>query len=316
MALLPLAQATVNPGFRQNMVSAAGVLLTVVGLVLLIACANVANLLLARASVRQREVAVRLSLGASRGRLVRQLLTEGLLLALVARRPRDGARLVGAGRPVVAAAARARGRRGRPHARPARARLHARGLAGDGGRCSGWRRRCCASRPDIAAELKQRGGASGFGNRPWSLRNLLVASQVALSLVALVGAGLFVRSLANAQKIDPGFDYEKLALLSVDLGAQGYDEARARDFHRRVLERVKGLPGVERATLASGVPLFNGGFMRTVFPEGVDSSDRKNGKLVQLNTVEPGYFETMGIPLKRGRDFAAERPRRTRRTWW
>jgi macrolide transport system ATP-binding/permease protein len=162
-----------------------------------------------------------------------------------------------------------------------------------------------ASRPEIASELKQRGGTSGFGNRPWSLRNLLVASQVALSLVALVGAGLFVKSLANAQRIDPGFDYEKLALLTFDLGAQGYDEARSRDFHRRLLERASALPGIESATLASGVPLFQGGFARTVFPEGVDSSDRKNGKLVQLNTVEPGYFETLGIPLKRGRDFAA-----------
>ena len=131
-----------------------------------------------------------------------------------------------------------------------------------------------------------------------------MAGQVALSLVALVGAGLFVKSLANAQRIDPGFDHEKLAVLTVDLGAQGYDEARARDFQRRVLERAAALPGVERATLASGIPLFQGGFMRTVFPEGVDSSDRKNGKLVQLNTVEPGYFATMGVTLLRGRDFA------------
>ncbi len=134
---------------------------------------------------------------------------------------------------------------------------------------------------------------------------MLVSLQVAVSLCVLIGAGLFVKSLGSAQKIDPGFEYEKLALLTVDLGAQGYDEERSRDFHNRVLERVGALPGVERATLASGVPLFNGGLARTVFPEGVDSSDRKNGKLVQLNTVRPGYFETMGIPLKRGRDFAA-----------
>jgi len=123
-------------------------------------------------------------------------------------------------------------------------------------------------------------------------------------LVALIGAGLFVKSLGNAQRIDPGFDYEQLGVLTVDLGAQGYDEARARDFHRRMLERAVALPGVERATLATGIPLLQGSFLRTVFPEGVDASDRKNGKLVQLNTVEPGYFETLGIPLRRGRDFA------------
>jgi len=304
VALLPLAQATINPGFRQTMVSAAGLLLTVVGLVLLIACANVANLLLARASVRQREVAVRLSLGASRGRLVRQLLTEGLLLAAIA------------GVLGMAIAYWAQGTLWSQ--RPPALAVDAIDLTPDlrvlgftlvvsllTAVLFGLVPALSASRPDIASELKQRGGAGSFGNRPWSLRNLLVASQVALSLVALVGAGLFVRSLANAQKIDPGFDYQKLALLTVDLGAQGYEEERSRDFHHRLLERVQALPGVERATLASGVPLFQGSFLRTVFPEGVDSSDRKNGKLVQLNTVEPGYFETMGIPLKRGRDFAA-----------
>ena len=303
VALLPLAQATINPGFREGMVNAAGVLLTVVGLVLLIACANVANLLLARASVRQREVAVRLSLGASRPRLIRQLLTEGLLLAIVA------------GALGMALAYWAQGVLWSQ--RPP-------GLAADAvdlrpdlrvlgftlgvslltavlfGLLPAWR----SSRPDLASELKQRGGGSGFGSHLWSLRNMLVSLQVAVSLCVLIGAGLFVKSLGNSQKIDPGFDYEKLALLTIDLGAQGYEEERARDFENRVLERVAGLPGVERATLASGVPLFQGGFSRTVFPEGVDSSDRKNGKLVQLNTVKPGYFETMGIPLKRGRDFA------------
>ena len=170
-----------------------------------------------------------------------------------------------------------------------------------------------ASRPDIVGELKQRGGPAIGGNRPLNLRSLLVAGQVALALVALVAAGLFVKSLGNAQRIDPGFDHEKLAVLTIDLGAQGYGEEQARDFQRRMLERAAALPGVERATLASGVPLFQGGFMRTVFPEGVDSSDRKNGKLVQLNTVEPGYFETMGITLLRGRDFAAsDHPESTR----
>jgi predicted permease len=302
VALLPLAQATINPGFRENMVSAAGLLLTVVALVLLIACANVANLLLARASVRQREVAVRLSLGASRGRLVRQLLTEGLLLAMVA----------GVLGMLIAYWAQGVLWSQRPP-----------GLAADAIDISpdlrvlgftlavslvtalvfGLAPALTASRPNIVGELKQRGGPALGGNRPFNLRSLLVAGQVALSLVTLVGAGLFVKSLGNAQRIDPGFDHDKLAVLTVDLGAQGYGEEQARDFHRRMLERTAALPGVERATLASGIPLFQGGFLRTVFPEGVDSSDRKNGKLVQLNTVEPGYFETMGIPLKRGRDF-------------
>ncbi len=304
LALLPLSQATINPGFRDNMKQAAGLLATVVGLVLLIACANVANLLLARASARQREVAVRLSLGASRGRLVRQLLTEGLLLALLAC-------VLGL---VIAYWAQGVLWSQRPP-----------GLAVDAVDLTlnlrvlgftlavslvtalvfGLAPALSSSRPDIVGELKQRGGPAIGGNRPFNLRRLLVAGQVALSLVALVGAGLFVKSLGNAQRIDPGFDHEKLAVLTVDLGAQGYGEEQARDFQRRMLERARALPGVESATLASGVPLFQGSFLRTVFPEGVDSSDRKNGKLVQLNTVETGYFQAMGVALLRGRDFAA-----------
>jgi predicted permease len=302
VALMPLAQATINPGFRQNMVLASGLLMTVVGLVLLIACANVANLLLARASVRQREVAVRLSIGASRGRLVRQLLTEGLLLAMLG--GLAGMALAYWAQRVLWAQ------------RPPALAVDALDLTPDARVLGftllvslltavifGLAPAFSASRPDLVAELKQRSGSSSFGNRPFTLRNLLVAGQVALSLVALVGAGLFVKSLRNAQAIDPGFDHERLAVLTVDLGAQGYDEARAREFQRRMLERTSALPGVERATLASAIPLFQGGFLRTVFPEGVDAGDRKNGRLVQLNTVEPGYFRTTGIELRRGRAF-------------
>jgi predicted permease len=303
VSLVPLAQSTINPGFRRNMVRAGGLLMTVVGLVLLIACANVANLLLARAAGRQREVAVRLSLGASRGRLVRQLLTEGLLLAALA----------GVLGLVLAYWAQSVLWSMRPPALPADAidlTPGARVLAFTVlvsaltavvfGLVPAW----SASRPDLVAELKQRAGGSARGNRPWSLRNLLVAGQVALSLVALVGAGLFVRSLARTQRVAPGFDHDRLAVLTVDLGAQGYDEARARAFQRELLERARALPGVERATLASSIPLFQGGVLRTVFTEGSDTSDRRNGRFVQLNVVEPGYLQTMGVPLLRGRDLA------------
>jgi predicted permease len=303
IALMPLAQSTINPGFRQNMVKVGGLLTTIVGLVLLIACANVANLLLARASARQREVAVRLSLGASRGRLVRQLLTEGLLLAVLA----------GALGLLIAYWGQAALWAVRPPALPADSidlTPGARVLAFTAlvsvlaAIVFGLVPALSASRPDLVAELKQRAGGAAGGNRSWSLRNVLVAGQVALSLVALVGAGLFVKSLGRAQQIAPGFDHERLAVLTVDLGASGYDEARGREFHRLLLERSRSLPGVERASLASGIPLLQGGFLRTVFPEGADTSDRKHGRLVQLNTVEPGYLQTMGITLLRGRDFA------------
>jgi predicted permease len=130
---------------------------------------------------------------------------------------------------------------------------------------------------------------------------MLVATQIALSLVALIGAGLFLRSLQNAQRIRPGFDMDRLAVMSFDLGAQGYTEERGRQFQQRVLEQVAAVPGVESATLASTVPLFNGGFARTVFLEGQDASDRRSGRLVQISVVGSRYLETVGIPLLRGR---------------
>jgi predicted permease len=128
-----------------------------------------------------------------------------------------------------------------------------------------------------------------------------VSAQIALSLVALVGAGLFLRSLQHAQQISPGFDTEHLAVLSFDLGAQGYTEERGRQFQQRVLDRAASVPGVQAASVSSTVPLFAGGFARTVFLEGQDGSDRGAGRLVQISIVGSRYLETVGIPLLRGR---------------
>src|SRR5581483_3399947 len=158
-----------------------------------------------------------------------------------------------------------------------------------------------ASHPDLVVELKERAGAPAGSRHPFALRNVLVAGQIALSLIALVGAGLFLRSLQHAQQISPGFDVEHLATLSFDLGAQGYSEARGRQFQKDVLDRVASIPGVQSATLASTVPLFAGGFARTVFLEGQDATDRRAGKLVQITVAAPHYLETLGIPLVRGR---------------
>ena len=151
-----------------------------------------------------------------------------------------------------------------------------------------------------------------FRSRWFSVRNVLVMGQVALSLVALVGAGLFIRSLAKAQKIEVGFETKRLMILSFDAGAEGYTGARALDFYRQVTERVKTLPMVENAAIASSGP-FNT-FSRTVFPEGLDASDKRNGHLTPLNQVLPGFFETLGIPSCAG----AASPQRTTssRPWW
>jgi predicted permease len=300
VTLIPLAQATINPGFRDNIVRAGGVLMTIVALVLLIACANVANLLLARAAARQKEIAVRLSLGAGRGRLIMQLLTEGTLLALIG----------GAAGLLLAYWAQGLLWSFRPPFLAADAidlhpdrqvLLFTLAVSVATGMIFGLAPAIQASRPDLVVELKDKTSAPTGSNRLFSLRNILVSAQVALSLVALVGAGLFLRSLQNAQRISPGFDSEHLAVLSFDLGAQGYTEERGRQFQQRVLERAGSVPGVQAASVASTVPLFAGGFARTVFLEGQDASDRRAGRLVQISVVGPQYLETVGIPLMRGR---------------
>jgi predicted permease len=300
VTLVPLTQATINPGFRDNIVKAGGLLMTIVGLVLLIACANVANLLLARAAARQKEIAVRLSLGARRGRLIMQLLTEGTLLACIG----------GAAGLLLAYWAQGLLWSFRPPFLAAdaidlhpdmRVLLFTLAVSIATGVVFGLAPAIQASRPDLVVELKEKTSAPTGSNRLFSLRNVLVSSQVALSLVALVGAGLFLRSLQHAQQISPGFDSDHLAVLSFDLGAQGYTEERGRQFQQRVLERAAVVAGVQAASVASTVPLFAGGFARTVFLEGQDASDRRAGRLVQISVVGPRYLETVGIPLVRGR---------------
>jgi len=300
VTLVPLAQSTVNPELRKNIVRAGGLLMTIVGLVLLIACANVANLLLARAAARQKEIAVRLSLGAGRGRLIRQLLTEGTLLAV----------LGGAAGLLLAYWAQSLLWSFRPPflaadaidlAPDTRVLLFTLGVSIATGVLFGLAPALQASRPDLVGELKEKTGAPIGSNRLFNLRNALVSAQIALSLVALIGAGLFLRSLQHAQQISPAFDAEHLAVLSFDLGAQGYTEERGRQFQQRVIERAASVPGVQAATVASTVPLFAGGFARTVFLEGQDTSDRRAGRLVQISVVGARYLETLGIPLLRGR---------------
>jgi putative ABC transport system permease protein len=302
VALVPLAEATINPGVRGTALLGGTLLMFVVALVLLIACANVANLLLARAAARQKEFAIRLSLGASRGQLIRQLLTESLVLASVS--GALGLLLAFWGRYLLWSS--------RPPALPADAidlSFDARVLAFTAvvslatGVVFGLVPALQSSRSDLVVNLKDRTSLPTGASRWFSARNLFVAAQVALSLVALVAGGLFLRSLAHAQRIDPGFDVARLFTLRFDLGSQGYDEPRGREFHRQVLERVRALPGVQAAALTDTVPLQGGSLARSVFPEGRDASDPKNGILVQLAAVSVDYFRTMGIQRMKGRDF-------------
>src|SRR3989442_1004414 len=228
-----MAQATVNPNFRRVFVMAGGLLMTVVGLVLLIACANVANLLLARATARRKEIAIRLSMGAGRLRLVRQLMTESVVLAL----------LGGAAGLLVAFWARDLILAFRPPQfffGPVDLDLDTRVLlftllvAVVTGLLFGIVPALQASRPDLIVELKERTGQPGQSGRRVSLRGVLVVAQVGLSLVSLIGAGLFLRSLINTERIDPGFDAKNLVTLSFDVGAQGYDQVRGEAFRQAV----------------------------------------------------------------------------------
>jgi predicted permease len=302
LTLVPLAEATINPAFRGNMLTAGGLLMVIVGLVLLVACANVANLLLARAASRRQEIAVRLSLGASRGRLVRQLLIESVVLAVLG--GAAGLLLSLWTRPALQAL--------RPPFLPddalsgtmdGRVLLFTTALALATGLLFGLFPALQFSRPDLAVELKDRSSQPSGGRRRVTVRNALVVAQVALSFVALIGAGLFLRSLGHARAIDPGFDASRLAVLSFDLTAQGLPLQAAAARQREILERVRGVGAVERAAFTATVPLSGGGFARSVFLEGQDVTDQRAARLVQVSAAGDGYFETIGVPLLRGRDF-------------
>jgi len=298
--LVPLSEAAIPPGLRGGVVAMSGLLLTVVGLVLLVACANVANLLLARASARRKEIAIRLSIGAGRGRLVRQLLTESVLLAL----------LGGAGGLLLAAwATRALAaliaslplfgiRTSLDFGLDPRVLGFTLGLSLLTGLLFGLAPALQASRPGLVAALKSQAAPPAGAGRALTGRNLLIAAQVAFSLVALIAAGLFLRSLGAAQRTDPGFETEKLVTLGFDLELGGYDPARGQAFLRQMMDRVRAVPGVVSASVAQAGPL-QGSTARSVFLAGQEAG--KNGILIQVNGVGPRYFETLGVPIVRGR---------------
>lgn len=265
-----------------------------VGMVLLIATANVANLLLARAARRRREVAIRLSLGVSRGRLFRQVLTESLVLALL-----------GGAAALIAALWGAELVRHLPLP-PAAARLDTRMLAFTcavavgTGLLFGLAPALQAVRTDVVAGLKD-GSASGGPDRN-RLRSTLVAAQVTFAFVALVGAALFVRSFHRVLSIDAGVDLRRVGVVSVDLGQAGYDAAGQHAFYDLALDRVRGLPGVERASIAR-FPPFSGMAMGIGFAVPGREDVRIDGPGPYVNYVGEDYFRTVGMPILEGRGF-------------
>jgi predicted permease len=288
------------------------ILSVLVALVLLIACANVANLLLSKAVSRRREVAVRLSLGASRLRLVRQLLTESLLLALAA--GSLGVAMAYWTMDVIMAFVP-------PVDMPidlglrmdATTILFAIGVSVVTGVVFGLAPALQASSPQTVNALKEEGRSGSGGRATGRLRNTLVVAQVAVCLVLLVGATLFLRSFVAAQSLSPGFEADRLVTASMDMFPSGYTGQRYRDFQRRAVEAVSALPGVTAVAFGSRMPVgFGGNNSMGVTIEGY--VPRENEEVViAYSTVGARYFEAMGIAVRQGREYndtdTAESPR-------
>ncbi len=296
IALLPAARGLSN--LQRQFSSPLLVLMAIVGLVLLIACANIANLLIARATSRQKEIAVRLAIGASRRRIVIQLLTESLLLSLsggllgivlaiaidhmlISFMPQSDSPLAISTLPDM------------------RILLFNFVLAVSTGIVFGLVPALQATRPDLAPTLKDQAGAVAGGGSV-GMRKALVIAQVTLSLLLLISAVLFIRSLQNLKTLDPGFRTSNLLTFAVNPPLNGYLPERTRLFYRNLQERVKALPGVQTASLAI-MPILSGNeWDQSYTVEGV-----KQGQNIgpHMNFISPQYFDSLRVPLQLGRDF-------------
>jgi predicted permease len=281
-----------------------GLAMALISMVLLIACANVANLLLARAVTRRREIGIRLALGASRARLIRQLLTEsvmlsllggmlGLLLAFWATDWMQGFIPV---IPYTVSLSFS------PDLRALGFTLAVSVLTGV---VFGLAPALQASNPDVVPVLKGETPTVGHGLRRFTLRNLLVVSQIALSLVVLVCGALFIKSAHNARSIDPGFATSHILAVTMNPSLLGYTDEQGKQFYRQLVERVEALPGVESASVSSLLPLGDSSSSRgPVVAEGQQEppSSNESGTIL-VNFVGPKHFETLQAPLVEGRDF-------------
>ena len=297
ITVLAEKDARVPPDAKGRIVAWFGLLMTAVTLLLLLCGANVTTLLLTRGIGRGREVAVRLSLGASRSRLIRQLLTENMVLALAGGlaglwlsrqitrgllamlQAESGILDISLHAPVI---------------------VFALAVTAGSGLLVGLAPALRGTRADLQRDLKGDGTRVGTGRRRFALRDVLVASQVALSVVLLAGAGLVLRSLRSSQQADVGFDRHGLVIIAPQ-AMPGYDAARAREYYRLLGERVAALPGVTVA-LGAAVPLGGGVSRQGMRVEGYQPRPGEDMEFAN-NRTTPGYFRLMGIPLVAGRDF-------------
>ena len=288
------------PDLRGAIVSFTWVMMAAVGLVLLVTCTNLAGLMLARATDRRREIAIRLAMGASRMRLIRQLLTESILLSFV-----GGVAGVFLALWILKILLALRPPIDFPLAIDVevdwRVLLFSLGVSIVAGVIFGLAPSLQATRPNITTTLKDTAAQGGAART--RLRSVLVVAQIAISLVVLIAAGLVVRTLQQLQTMNPGFDPNNALTMSFDLGLQGYDEARGQQFYRQLTERVQSLPGVESVTIANYLPLslnFNSG---NVYVEGKPVERGENAPLAMVGSVGSGYFKTMATPILQGREF-------------
>lgn len=305
LAALPARSGIMLQDFERYGVLLGSAVLALSGLVFLISCANLTNLLLARGAARAGEMAIRIAMGAGRGRIFRLLLTEtalftalagfvGLALTFVTTwlmsaidlpslqgivvrfDPSPDLRVFGYGFLSASLAALVVG------VAPA------------------WR----AARSEPLRELASAGATGGATARGQRLWTVLVASQIAMSIVLLLGAGLYVRSAMKAMHYDPGFDLSRGAVVSVDLRFHKIDEGQGRRLYRQMIEAARHMPGVERATLVSGLPAARRGLTTgPILAEGQPPPTDGRGRPGAFSAVSPGFFETLGIRLQRGRDF-------------
>jgi predicted permease len=293
----------IMPGPLRGYVAAfTGLLMAAVGLVLLIACANAANLVLARATARRRELAVRSALGANRSRIIRQTLTESLMLSMMG----------GAGGLLVAYFSIPALMSLKPATIPVSIetpldwRVFAFAFVTSllSGIMFGVIPALRSTRRDLIPALKDERLLAG--PRRSRLRGSLVVAQITVCLVLLISAGLCVRSLFNARSIDPGFSTHNIAVAHLDPGSLGYTEAQDRQFYQQLLERVRALPGVSSASLSDYLPLGTSRSVHGVQIDGANPLPGQKSIMVQEASVAPEFFDTMGVPVFNGRDFAPQ----------
>ena len=297
--VMPASQG--RTGLRRNAEQPLLVLTGIAAFVLLIACANVAGLLVARAASRQKEIAVRLALGAGRLRVVRQLVAESLLLAVLGGVAGVALALFGS-RFLVTFLPQADQHLTISATPDWRVLGFALAVSVAAGVLFGLLPALQATRPSLAPVLKDQAGAVAGGGSAVRLRKLLVVTQVTLSLLLLIGAGLFIRTLRELRNIRPGFTTENLIAFAVDPSLNGYNVERTKLFYRQLLEGLQAAPGV-RSTALGAVPLLYGWEWDSTIT--VEGHDAKPGEDMNpfFNSISPAYFETLGIPVLTGRDF-------------